>query len=53
MTKEVFEEVEVIFDKYLLNNEKSPQMVKTGYTTIKEMVKKYGNLEARARAAQQ
>lgn len=53
MTKEVFGEVEVLFDRYLLNNEKAPSIAKTGYKSIKELVKRYGNLEARARAAQQ
>jgi transmembrane protein 33 len=50
MTRQVFSEVEVTFDKWILNQPQSPEWIKSGYVTVKELIKKYGNLEARARA---
>jgi hypothetical protein len=52
MTRQVFAEVEVTFDKWILNQPQAPEWAKSGYVTVKDLIKKYGNLEARARAQQ-
>jgi hypothetical protein len=52
MTREVFSETEVFLDKHILNNQKVPEWGRNGYSSAKEMIQKYCNLEARARAAQ-
>ena len=41
--------MEKIMDKYIGGNEGLPTTVKNGYEYTKSIVKKYGNLEARAR----
>ena len=51
-TRQAFADTEVFLDKWLLEHASVPPAVKTGYTTAKDLIKKYGNLEERARAAQ-
>jgi len=51
-TKQAVQDTEILLDKYLLQQPSVPEPIKTGYTKAKEMLKKYGDLEARARAKQ-
>lgn len=51
MTRQVFNEVEVTFDG-LFAREQIPPWAKSGYEQVKSMIKKYCNLEQRARENQ-
>ena len=42
----------MILDKYVGQNDVLPVQVRNGYEYVKNMVKKYGDLEARAREQQ-
>lgn len=47
------QETEIVLDKVFLQQAAVPEWARTGYSKGKEMLKKYGDLEARARAQQQ
>jgi transmembrane protein 33 len=51
-TRVALQETEVVLDKLVLQQAAVPPMVQTGYSKAKEMLKKYGDLEAKARAQQ-
>ncbi|KAI8799711.1 hypothetical protein BJ742DRAFT_781099 [Cladochytrium replicatum] len=53
MTKEAFRDARTRFDGWILGNASVPAFVKSGYTRVRDLIEKYGNVEGEMMRPQQ